>query len=98
MLVFGDHMESKYPVRGVVFEGIVVKQKTPMTCVVKRQIVSYIAKYERSLVKTAKYAVHIPENMKVEVGDLVLVGETRKISKTKNFIVMKILKKKVLKE
>jgi len=91
-------METKYPVRGVVFEGIVIKQKTPKTCVVKRQIVSYIPKYERSLVKTAKYAVHIPENTKVEVGDLVVVGETRKISKTKNFVVMKVQKKKVLKE
>jgi ribosomal protein S17 len=91
-------MEKKYPVRGVVFEGVVVRQKTPMTCVVKRTIVSYIPKYERSLVKTAKYAVHIPENMKVEVGDLVLVGETRKISKTKNFVIMKTLKKGVLKE
>jgi small subunit ribosomal protein S17 len=91
-------MEKKYPVRGVVFEGIVIKQKTPMTCVVKRSIVSYIPKYERSLIKTAKYAVHIPENMKAEVGDLVLVGETRKISKTKNFVITKLLKKGVLKE
>ncbi len=91
-------MEKSYPVRGVVFEGTVIRQKTPMTCVVKRSIVSYIPKYERSLVKTAKYAVHVPTTMKVEVGDLVLVGETRKISKTKNFILIKVLKKSTIKE
>ena len=91
-------MEETYPIRGVVFEGIVIRQKTPKTCVVKREIVSYIKKYERSLVKSAKYAVHVPENMKVEVGDLVRVGETRKISKTKNFVIMSIVKKKAFTE
>jgi len=97
-MILGEAMEKKYPVRGVVFEGIVIRQKTPKTIVVKRDIVHYIPKYERSLVKTAKYAVHLPEGMSVDVGDLVLVGETRKISKTKNFVLMKVLKKGVLKE
>jgi len=87
-------MKKKYPVRGVVFEGIVIRQKTPKTCVVRRKIVSYIPKYERSLIKSKKYAVHIPENMNVGVGDLVRIGESRKISKTKNFVIMSIVKKK----
>ena len=86
-------MEKKYTVRGVVFEGVVIRQKTSKTIVVKRSIVQYIQKYERSLIKTAKYAVHVPDNITVEVGDLVLVGETRKISKTKNFVLMKVLKR-----
>ena len=90
-------MEKNYPVRGVVFEGVVIRQKTSKTIVVKRSIVQYIQKYERSLIKTAKYAVHVPDNITVEVGDLVLVGETRKISKTKNFVLMKVLKKVCLK-
>ena len=79
---------SEYPVRGIVFEGEVVRQKTPKTIVVKRNIVTYIKKYERNLLKTKKYAVHLPEDVKVNVGDKVLVGETRKISKTKNFVVI----------
>jgi len=91
-------MEKKYPVRGVVFEGVVIRQKTPKTCVVKRDIISYIPKYERSLVKVEKYPVHIPEDIAVNVGDLVLVGETRKISKTKNFAIISVVKKGVLKE
>ncbi|PIU22331.1 MAG: 30S ribosomal protein S17 [Candidatus Diapherotrites archaeon CG08_land_8_20_14_0_20_30_16] len=86
-------MEKNYTVRGVVFEGVVIRQKTSKTIVVKRSIVQYIQKYERSLIKTAKYAVHVPDNITVEVGDLVLVGETRKISKTKNFVLMKVLKR-----
>jgi len=90
-------MEKNYTVRGVVFEGVVIRQKTSKTIVVKRSIVQYIQKYERSLIKTAKYAVHVPDNITVEVGDLVLVGETRKISKTKNFVLMKVLKKVCLK-
>jgi small subunit ribosomal protein S17 len=78
----------EYPIRGIVFEGEVVRQKTPKTIVVKRNIVTYIKKYERNLLKTKKYAVHLPENMTVKVGDKVLVGETRKISKTKNLVVI----------
>lgn len=94
-IIKGEVMDKKkYPVRGVVFEGVVIRQKTPKTCVVKRSIVNYIKKYERSLVNTKKYAVHVPDGIKVSIGDLVRVGETRKISKTKSFVVMSVVKKK----
>ncbi len=83
-----------YPIRGTVFEATVIRQKTPKTVVVKRDIVKYIPKFERNLIKTAKYAVHLPEEISVNVGDLVMVGETRKISKTKNFVIMSKVEKK----
>ena len=82
-----------YIVRGNVFTAKVIRQKSPKTAVVERELVTYVPKYERYAKKRSRLAVHIPDNMKVSVGDLVKIGETRKISKTKSFIIMEILKK-----
>ena len=84
---------TEYIVRGNVFRGKIVKHKSPKTAVVEREIVSYVPKYERYAKKRAKLSVHVPEEMKVNVGDEVKIGETRKISKTKNFIIMEVLRK-----
>lgn len=86
--------EKIYPVRGVVFQAIVVRQKTPKTAVVEREIVEKVPKFERRLIKRVRTIVHVPDGINVFVGDLVQVGETRKISKTKNFVVISVLNKK----
>lgn len=86
-------MATEYLVKGNVFRGIVIRQKSPKTAVVEREIVSYVPKYERYAKKKSKLAVHVPDDIKVSVGDDVKIGETRKISKTKNFIIMEVMKK-----
>lgn len=90
-------MEKKYSVRGVVLRGVVIRQKTPKTAVVERKVMKKIPKYERSLAGLTRHVVHIPEGISVNVGDLVEIGETRKISKTKNFIILSVLKKEAIK-
>lgn len=50
---------------------------------------AYIRKYERFLLKRSRLKVHIPECVKVNVGDVVIANETRPISKTKHFVVVK---------
>jgi len=82
-----------YNVRGNVFIGKVIKQKSPKTAVVERELVSFNKKYERYAKRTSTLSVHIPDEFKVKVGDMIKFGETRKISKTKNFVIMEILKK-----
>lgn len=81
-------------VRGKIFEGIVVSTKMPKTVTVERTIVHYVSKYQRYKKNRARVKAHVPEGMKVSDGDKVQIGETRKISKTKNFVVMQVLKEK----
>ena len=84
-------VERTYPIRGNVFEGKVVSAKANKTITVERVLTHYVAKYERYKKVKSKIKAHNPESINAKEGDLVRVGETRKISKTKNFVVMKIL-------
>ncbi len=83
--------EKQYPIRGNIFEGIVTSAKANKTITVKREITHYISKYERYKKVFSKIKAHVPEGMIVKEGDKVIIGETRKISKTKNFVVMKVI-------
>jgi len=83
---------SDLVVRGKKFIGIVTKAKAPKTVTVEWERYVYIPKYERYEKRRSKAKAHYePEKIKVKEGDVVLIGETRKISKTKNFVVIKVL-------
>ncbi len=82
-----------YSIRGNVFVGTVIRQKTPKTAVVEREITTYVPKYQRYSVSRSRLAVHVPEGINVVAGDTVKIGETRKISKTKSFVIMEVVKK-----
>ncbi|MBI4210132.1 MAG: 30S ribosomal protein S17 [Candidatus Diapherotrites archaeon] len=82
-----------YSVRGAVFSGIVVSAKAPKTVTVQRILTKYIRKYERYKKTKSKVKAHNPEQINAREGDTVMIGETRKLSKTKNFVVMEIIKK-----
>ncbi|MDD3083905.1 MAG: 30S ribosomal protein S17 [Candidatus ainarchaeum sp.] len=84
------NIRKQYPIRGNVFEGIVTSAKANKTITVKREITHYISKYERYKKVFSKIKAHVPEGIIVKEGDKVKIGETRKISKTKNFIVMEV--------
>ncbi len=82
-----------FSVRGKLIQGKIIKLKSQKTAVIEIEKVKYIRKYERYQVVTKKYPVHIPDDMVVNVGDIVLCGETRKISKTKSFVILKKIEK-----
>jgi small subunit ribosomal protein S17 len=84
--------EKVYSVRGNVFEGKVVSAKANKTVTVEREIFHYVSKYERYKKVKSKIKVHNPESINAKEGDIVKIGQTRKISKTKSFIVIEILK------
>lgn len=84
--------ESPYPVRGNIFKGAVVSDKMDKSVVVERKLLKYIPKYERYARTKSRITAHVPDGMEVKTGDKVEIGETRKISKTKNFIVLKVEK------
>ena len=84
-------VEKTYPIRGNIFEGIVTSAKANKTVTVEREITHFIGKYERYKKVKSKVQAHNPASINAKEGDKVRIGETRKISKTKNFIVMEIL-------
>ncbi|HLC35996.1 MAG TPA: 30S ribosomal protein S17 [archaeon] len=92
---------NNFSVRGALFTGIVKSTKPAKTAVVARELIQKVRKYERYKKTRSKIYAHIPDGISVNEGDRVSVGETRKISKTKSFVVLKVLereKKKVKSE
>ncbi len=79
--------------RGNEIEGIVVSDKAKKSVIVEHAYTTFLTKYERSLRKTSRIAAYNPECINARTGDMVLIAETRRLSKTKSFVVEKILKK-----
>ncbi len=75
-------------VRGILLEGVIVSKKMDKTGVLLREYLHYDKKYRRYERRRSKISVHIPPCIPVEEGDVVIVGETRPISKTVSFVVV----------
>ncbi len=80
-------------VRGQIFIGKVVSAKMQRTVTVVREGVKYVPKYKRYMRVTYKIHAHNPPCINAREGDVVVVGETRKLAKTVSFVVLKVLKR-----
>lgn len=80
-------------VRGNVLTGTVIAAKADKMVTVKRVLVKKLRKYERYKKILSTVHAHNPKCISAKEGDTVRIGETRKISKTKNFAVLKVIKK-----
>ncbi len=80
---------------GYEFEGVVVSDKADKTVIVKREYTIFLPKYERSLRKTSRIPAYNPECIHAKTGDIVSIAQTRKLSKTKSFVVTKIIERKI---
>lgn len=91
------HVQAQAPIsrsiRGSIFVGVVKSAKAPLTVTVEKELVRYVSKFERYKKDKAVVKAHNPPEINAGEGDLVKVGETRKISKTKSFVVVEILRK-----
>jgi small subunit ribosomal protein S17 len=85
-------------IRGKITKGIVVSKKSKNTIIIRRDYVQFVRKYQRYERRNTRLACHLPECLihEIEVGDFVRVGESRKISKTKAFIVLEKISSKVI--
>ncbi|MFX0003338.1 MAG: 30S ribosomal protein S17 [Candidatus Hodarchaeota archaeon] len=85
-------------IRGKITEGVVVSKKSKNTIIIRRDYVQFVKKYQRYERRNTKLACHLPDCLiqEIEVGDLVRVGESRKVSKTKAFIVLDKISSKVV--
>jgi small subunit ribosomal protein S17 len=72
--------------------GLVVSNRMNKTCVVKVVRVAQHKFYKKVIKKSRKFYVHDEKNA-AGVGDLVLISETRPLSRLKRWRLVKILKK-----
>ena len=79
-------------VRGKIFEGVVISDSMNKTVKVAWENLEKDSKYSRYFKKKSKVAAHNPVCISAKKGDKVLIGETKPISKTKHFVVLKVIK------
>lgn len=92
--------DPKCPVHGNLkthrneIEGIVVSDKSKKTVIVEHAYTIFLHKYERSLRKHSRIAAYNPECINARVGDSVIISGARRLSKTKSFVVTKVLNRR----
>ena len=74
--------------------GIVVSDKMKDTIIVSVNDRIIHKRYKKGITRTKRYAVH-DTTANSSVGDQVRIRETRPISKTKNWVLVSILRKSV---
>ncbi len=77
-------------IRGKITKGVVVSKRSRKTVIIRFDYHQFIPKYQRYERRNSRLACHLPDCLEdvIKVGDRVIVGETRKISKTKAFVVL----------
>ena len=75
-------------VRGRVFTGDVISDKSHGTVIVQWRYYHYIPKYERYERRNTRVAAHNPACIAAKKGDKVKIAECRPLSKTKKFVVI----------
>ena len=89
----GNKQKRPISIRGARLVGKVVSDKSKKTVVVERDVIKKVSKYKRMARGRSRIQAHNPDEIGAKVGDRVRIGETRKISKTKSWIVIEILSK-----
>ena len=80
--------------RGRTFRCVVVSSKANKSAVVEWNRIKKIPKYERIEKLKSRLQVHNPTDINAVEGDFVEIQECRPISKTKSFIITKIIDNK----
>jgi small subunit ribosomal protein S17 len=75
-----------------IFVGKVISDKRQKTITVLVERWKVHPKYKKRIRVRKKYHVHDPKE-EAKVGDIVMIQESRPISKTKKWILLKIIKK-----
>ena len=83
--------------RGRIFKGKVTKKFTTRV-VIEFERTVYVPKYERYYKKKTRLHAKLPENLNIEVGDLVKIQECRPLSKIIHFVVIEKIKSSTSKE
>ncbi len=82
-------MEKKTPTHGRTFTGVVTSDRMTRTVTVMWERRHYVPKYQRYERRFSKVKAHNPDDIDAKKGDVVTIMETRPLSKTKHFIIIK---------
>ena len=93
------HGDRKLKMRGRTFEGVVIRKFLGRVTIQFERMFS-LPKYERYEKRRTKIRARLPDCIsgEVDIGDLVLIAETRPVSKMIHFVVSKVIKTKEKKE
>ncbi|KAI8995665.1 ribosomal protein S17-domain-containing protein [Trametes punicea] len=98
--IYGTYIDKKCPftgnvsIRGRILTGRVVSTKMTRTVIIRRDYLHYVPKYNRYEKRHKNLAAHVSPAFRVEVGDMVTVGQCRPLSKTVRFNVLRVAKNK----
>lgn len=84
-------------VRGRVVRGIVISDKPMRTVILELETLALHKKYKRYYRKKLRIAAHNPPCIDAHEGDIVRIGECRKIAKTVSFVVIEKVESEELK-
>jgi small subunit ribosomal protein S11e len=94
--IHGHYVDKKCPftgnasISGRIIKGIVLSTKMNKTVIVRRDYLHYIKKYQRYEKRHTNIPAHCsPCFKRITVGDIVTIGQTRPLSKTVRFNVLK---------
>ena len=77
-------------VRGKLFEGKVVKTKAQNTVVIQKELPVYFSKFKRYARSKNSIHAHVPTNLQVNEGDIVVAAECRPLAKSVSFVVVEV--------
>jgi small subunit ribosomal protein S17 len=80
-------------VKKELFRGKVIKKDSHHTAVIEWDRQHYLPKYERYEMRRSRLKVHNPPCLNAQVNQKVLAARTRPLSKTKNHVIIQIIKK-----
>lgn len=73
-------------------KGIIVKKDANHSATIEWKRSYYVPKYERYEMRRSRLRVHNPPCLDAKVGQEVIAAKTRPLSKTKNHVIIKIVK------
>ena len=77
-------------IRGKLFEGKVVKTKAKDTVVIQKESPVYFSKFKRYGRSKNSIHAHVPTNLEVKDGDMVIAAECRPLAKSVSFVVVEV--------
>ena len=95
----GRYIDNKCPftgnvsIRGRILRGIVHSNKMTNSIVIRRNYLHWIKKYQRYAKRHKNFTVHCSPCFEPKVGDDVIVGQCRPLSKTIRYNVLQVIKK-----
>lgn len=95
----GKYVDKKCPftgnvsIRGRILRGVVHSTKMKRTVIIHRKYLHFIKKYQRYQKRHKSFAVHCSPCFEPKVGDEVVVGQCRPLSKTVRYNVLEVVSK-----